>query len=282
MTTVLQHPRFELHTDSRLVGVGVHDALTAALVTEAGFDVLWVGSFEASACRGLPDANLLTFTEMADVVRAVRSGSPLPVLVDADNGYGSDECAARALDLFADAGVSAMCVEDNAFPKHNSLYSLAERALEEPKVFARRLERLVRRESGVKVVARTEALVAGLGVDEAVRRLRCYADAGVDGLFAQTNAPHADELLPVLERVTGLLPIVLAPTALPHTSADTFHELGVNVVLFANVVCRATIRGLSRMLAELGDTRSLARIADHIADLDDAFRLTGAHAWNPA
>jgi 2-methylisocitrate lyase-like PEP mutase family enzyme len=112
--------------------------------------------------------------------------------------------------------------------------------------------------------------------------LKWYAHAGVDGLFVQTNTAHAKQLPEVVERVSGVLPVVVAPTALPELSADDFHDMGAQVVLFANVVCRATIRALTRMLAELGDARSLARIADHICDLDEAFRLTGALKWNPA
>jgi phosphoenolpyruvate phosphomutase len=270
----------DLDSRSRLVGVGVHDALTASLVAGAGFDLAWVGSFEASTHRRIPDVNLLTYTEMAEVIRAVRTGCRLPILVDADNGYGSDECALRALEMFRDAGATATCIEDNLFPKQNSLYSSKARPLEEPGRFVRRLEKLAGAGTGVKIIARTEALVAGLGPDEAVRRLKWYANADVDALFVQTNAAHAAQLPAVLERVSGVLPLVVAPTALPDLTADEFHDMGAQVVLFANVVCRTTIRALTTMLAALGETRSLARVAEHICDLDEAFDLTGAARWN--
>src|SRR5262245_20554433 len=141
----------DLTINCRLVGVGVQDALTASLVAQAGFDVAWVGSFEASTQRRLPDVNLITSTEMAGAVAAVRSGCRLPIIVDADNGYGSDEAALRALELFTAAGADAMCLEDNQFPKRNSLYSLKVRPLEEPKVFAERIRRLAEHGSPVKI-----------------------------------------------------------------------------------------------------------------------------------
>lgn len=276
----MPQPPMELTTRSRLVGVGVQDALTACLVEGAGFDIAWVGSFEASTYRRLPDVNLITSTEMADSVRAVRSGCTLPVFVDADNGYGSDEAAIRALDLFAAAGASAMCLEDNAYPKRNSLYSLRERALEEREVFATRIARLSGRGLDVRIIARTEALVAGLGSDEAVRRLETYAEAGAHALFVQTNAEHAGQLADVVQRLAGRLPFVVAPTVLPHLTADEFHEMGANVVLFANVVSRAGIQGITRMLADLREGRSLGKISGHIADLGEVFRLTDALSWN--
>jgi phosphoenolpyruvate phosphomutase len=270
-----------LSTDARLIGVGAHDALTASLVQSSGFDVAWVGSFEASTYRRLPDINVITSTEMADAVRSVRSGCDLPVFVDADNGYGTDDAAVRALDQFAAAGADAMCLEDNAFPKRNSLYSTQDRPLEHPDVFSCRLLRLVARKTDVKIIARTEALVAGLGVDEAVRRLEAYAAAGVDGVFVQANARHADQLGEVVSRMAGRVPIVLAPTALPAVSADEFFDIGANVVIYANVVSRAAVRSVSRMLATLRDNRRLDSVTADISALADIFALTGADEWNP-
>ncbi|MBQ1023938.1 isocitrate lyase/PEP mutase family protein [Micromonospora sp. C95] len=269
-----------LSTDARLIGVGAHDALTASLVQRSGFDVAWVGSFEASTYRRMPDINVITSTEMADSVRAVRTGCDLPVFVDADNGYGTDDAAARALDQFAAAGADAMCLEDNAFPKRNSLYSTQERALEDPEAFSRRLARLVGKKTGVRIIARTEALVAGLGPEEAVRRLDRYADTGVDGLFVQANTRHADQLGEVLDRTAGRIPIVLAPTALPEVAVDQFFDMGANVVIYANVVSRAAVRSVSRMLATLREARSLDSVTADISGLDEIFALTGAQEWN--
>ncbi len=125
-----------------LVGVGAHDALTALLVERAGFDLVWLGSLEVSSRLGIPDRNLLTPTEMAMVVREVRAAITLPIYVDADNGYGSDLTAVRAIELFASAGAHTVCIEDNAFPKRNSLSTAGSHELLGAEVFAARLERL--------------------------------------------------------------------------------------------------------------------------------------------
>src|SRR6266566_899383 len=194
------------------LGVGVHDALSAMMVERAGFDVLWLGSLEASAHLGLPDNNLISGAAMADLVRQVRAVSVLPIYVDADNGYGSDELAVRALRMFTAAGASAMCIEDSAFPKRNSL------------------------------------LVAGYGMAEAVARLRVYVEAGADAVFVQVNSASKDLLLPTLRELQGMTRLVLAPTALPEVPAAEFARLGVSTMMFANVVLRAVVATLPPIL----------------------------------
>src|SRR5437660_3286386 len=94
-----------------VVGVGVHNAVTAELVERAGFDALWLSSLEVSTSKLLPDANVITFSEVAQILREIKSKVTLPIIVDADNGYGSDETAMRAAQEFRDAGATAICLE---------------------------------------------------------------------------------------------------------------------------------------------------------------------------
>lgn len=261
-----------------LIAVGAHDALTAGLVEEFGFDIIWVSSFEVSSSRRLPDTNIVTYHEVAEVVRDISHGCRLPIYVDADNGYGSDECALRALYFFAEAGAAAVCFEDNVFPKRNSLYP-DDRTLEDPDVFARRISRLAAAGSGAQIIARTEALVAGYGVEEAVRRLDKYVAAGADAVFAQVNKKHAAGLAELLSVLNGKFPVVIAPTVLPEVSAETFFSMGANVVIFANVLTRACVAAIERTLAALRKGGSLGDVAGDIASLDEIFRLT--RGWAP-
>ena len=121
------------------IGVGVHDGLTARLAEIAGFDLVWVGSLEVSARFGFPDRNLITSPEMASVISEVRAATDLPIFVDADNGYGSDLTAMRAAALFEAAGAQTMVIEDNAFPKENSLVVGHSRQLVDVDSFVTRL-----------------------------------------------------------------------------------------------------------------------------------------------
>jgi len=261
------------------VGVGVHDALTARLAERSGFDTLWLGSLEVSSSRGLPDVNLLSLHDMAAATRDVRSASTLPLLVDVDTGYGSDETAVRALLELEAAGAFAICIEDSAFPKRNSLFPVAGRSLEDAEVFTRRLRKLVAARRSVKIIARTEALVAGLGPEAAISRLQSYAEAGADALFAQVDHTNRDSLPPVVRAVRGLAPVVLAPTALPGYSVQDWEEVGADVVLFANVVVRTMVSSLSRMLVKLRDAGSASSVDDDLVSLPDLFSLTDTAGW---
>jgi phosphoenolpyruvate phosphomutase len=261
------------------VGVGVHNALTAMLAERAGYDVLWLGSLEVCSSLGLPDLNVVSARVMADVTRAVRAVSVLPIFVDADNGYGSDETALRALREFERAGATAMCIEDNAFPKCNSLLVGRDRALEDADVFARRIERLAEARSEIQIIARTEALVAGFGPEEADRRLTRYAEAGADALFAQANATSAAELPGVVTRAARLRPTVIAPTVLPHYLLDDWTRLGVDTVIFANVVVRNVAASVGTMLERLRRAGRVDEVAGGLMSLDDLFDLTGTADW---
>jgi 2-methylisocitrate lyase-like PEP mutase family enzyme len=264
--------RADSGSDAVLVGAGAHDALTARLVEAAQFDLVWLGSLEVSARFCVPDRNLLTISEMDSVVREVRTAVSLPLYVDCDNGYGSDLNAVRAVKVLEASGAAAICVEDNAFPKRNSL-ELGEHAVVETEEFAKRLEQMTAARENLKIIARTEALVAGLGPAAAVARLRRYAETGVDGLFFQVNSSCKDQLFPVLEEVAGLLPITLAPTALPEVPLTTFAELGVHTVVFANVVARGIVGTLSGLLTRLKATGRLADVDQSIAPVKTVLEL---------
>jgi 2-methylisocitrate lyase-like PEP mutase family enzyme len=262
------------------IGVGVHNALTALIAQNAGFRLLWLGSLEMSASLGLPDLNLVTPTEVAAIIRAVRSVTDLPLYVDADEGYGSDTTALRALAEFEAVGASAMCIEDNQFPKRNSLCGTSHvRVLEPADRFARRIGKLAAAAERVRIIARTESLVADHGPDDAIERLCRYADAGADALFVQVNSQTADQLLPVLDKVAGLRPLVLAPTALPHLRPEDLAPYGDVTMLFANVVVRGIAAFTQRLLRTLGEQRTLSAVSSELQALPDLFALTGMDEW---
>lgn len=263
------------HNGRITLGVGVHDALSAALVEKAGFDALWLGSLEVSAHLGIPDSNVINPVEMAEVIRYVRSASSLSIYVDADNGYGSDLAAVRAAQMFQNAGATAICIEDSAFPKRNSLRVDGPRELTGSQEMARRVERIVKEVDDIQVIARTEALIAERGISEAVARLHAYVDAGAHAVFVQVNSVTRDLLLPTLEELSGLAPIVLAPTVLPDVAAAEYVPFGVTTLIFANVLLRTLVGTVPRMLKQLHAGGRLSDISDEIANVGEVLSLTG-------
>lgn len=278
-----RNPLHELQRDASryLVGLGVHNALTARLAGRAGFDLLWLSSFEVSAAKGMPDVNLVTPIEMADLTAEITASSDLPLLVDADNGYGSDELAMRAAHRLAGAGAAGICLEDNEFPKRCSLYEGIERSLMPAEWFAQRLRCVRAAAPQLFLIARTEALVAGHGADAAVARARAYVAAGADAVFLQFQRPAEAEARRAIAALAETVPVVLAPTVLETTTAGELHELGARVVIYANVVVRALIASLAEILPRLREKELLAEVRREIAPLDEVFRITEAGRFVP-
>src|SRR5882757_582693 len=109
---------------------GAHDALSAVLLERAGFPALWVSGFAVSAAQfAMPDVNLVSMTESVDATRRICESVSVPVIVDADNGFGDATNAARAVREYGLAGAAGVCIEDNTFPKRCSLYPGAPREL---------------------------------------------------------------------------------------------------------------------------------------------------------
>jgi phosphoenolpyruvate phosphomutase len=256
-----------------LLGVGIHNPLTAALASQEGIDLLWLSSLELSTSRMLPDANVLGFSDVVSALREIVIATPLPVIVDADNGYGSDAATRLAARHFAAAGAAAVCIEDNAFPKQNSFQERRERPLVEIESFCARIE-AARAGGEIPVIARTEALIAGLGAEEAVRRARAYAAAGADVLFIQTRASTLLDFWKTLEQVRGLAPILLTPTAIPERTPAQLHALGIDIVIHSNIVIRTVVRAVRDVLAQVGEGRSLEHLNEQLVPLSEVLALT--------
>src|SRR5687768_7681892 len=152
-----------------VVAVGAHDAMSALLIDRCGFDAVWVSGFGVSAMAyGLPDLNLITMSETLDVTRRIDAVTDLPVVVDCDNGYGGFSNVVRTVVEFDRAGVAAVCIEDNLFPKRNSVYEgQSHRELVKTSEQARRLRaaKAAQESELFTLVARVEALIAGHGID---------------------------------------------------------------------------------------------------------------------
>jgi phosphoenolpyruvate phosphomutase len=170
--TKAAHLRSLLRTGKLLAGVGARDALDARLIEEAQFDFVWASSFCISAANCVPDSSILSMTQFLDAARAMNEAVQLPVVFDADTGYGDEHNVAYATKRIEEAGLAALCIEDKVFPKQTSLSPGARHGLLAIDEFARKVESAVtaRRNEDLVVIARTEALIAGLGQEEALQR----------------------------------------------------------------------------------------------------------------
>jgi phosphoenolpyruvate phosphomutase len=256
---------------------GAHDALSAKLAEEAGFDAIWASGFGISAVQAVPDANILTLTETLEAVRRMVDAVGIPVIADCDNGYGNAINVMRTAGEFERAGAAGICIEDNEFPKRCSFYAGVRRDLVAAEEHARKIEAATaaRRDSAFLVIARTEALIVGLGLDEALRRARAYADAGADAVLVHSKSSNFKELSEFARAWDRPVPLVAVPTTYAGVSAVELEAAGFWMAIFANQALRSAIVAMRETLRELRRTGRAAAVEDRIAPLEDVYALVG-------
>jgi phosphoenolpyruvate phosphomutase len=267
-----------LRRPGAVVAVGAHDALSARLIERAGFDAVWASGFAISAAQfALPDANVLTMTENLEIIRQMSRATNLPVIADIDNGYGNAVNVMRTITEYEAAGVAAISIEDNIFPKRCSFYSGVQRELVSVEEHCGKIRAAKRaqRSADFMVIARTEALIAGWGMDEAVQRATAYADAGADAILIHSKAPTAVEVTAFARRWSRDIPLVVVPTTYASTPLPALEEAGFKMVIFANHPVRAAITAMKDALALLRREGTASLLDPHIASLEEVYDLVG-------
>jgi phosphoenolpyruvate phosphomutase len=273
-------PAARLFDGRSQVGVGVFDGLSALLAAKHRFDFVWVSSFCCSAAAGLPDAGIIGPEDILTVVRCVRRSVDLPIVVDLDSGYGDPVKAFHVVEAMARAGAAALCIEDNPVSKRCSLYDGYDRALVTPEEHIARLRAaragVAEARSTCRIIARTEALVAGLGVEEALSRATAYADAGADAVFVQSLDKTGTEVLTFAREWRRRTPVFIAPTRLPQITKKEFFAAGISHTMFANQGLRAAHAAIDRTFGTLAQAESALAVEAEISTVAAVAAQVGA------
>lgn len=270
-----------LHGSRPVVMVGAHDAMSANLIERYGFDAVWVSGFGVSAMtHALPDLNLITMTEALDAARRIDAATELPVVADCDNGYGGFGNVVRTVVEYERAGIAGVSIEDNVFPKRNSLYQgEARRELIPVDEQARRLAAAKQAQSGQEfvLIARVESLIAGHGVADACERADAYVRAGADAIIIHSKDKTLGEIEGFLGSWQGLgsVPLVCIPTLFPTFTAQELGERGFNMVILANQPMRAAVQAMEQTLATMREQGTAASVDPSIAAVNHVFDLVG-------
>ena len=196
---------------------------------------------------GLRDNNEASWTQVLDVLEFMADATTLPILVDGDTGYGNFNNVRRLVRKLGERGIAGVCLEDKLFPKTNSF--LGERQpLADIAEFCGRIRagKDAQTDDSFSIVARTEALISGHSMDEALRRAEAYHAAGADAILVHSKKKDAAEITGFMERWDRRCPVVIVPTMYYATPADTFRQAGISMVIWANHLVRAS---------DLGDAR---------------------------
>ena len=262
------------------IGIGVYDGLSALLAAKWKFDFMWVSSFCCSAAVGLPDAGIIGPEDILNVVRCVRRCVNAPIVVDLDSGYGDAIKAFHVVEAMARAGAAGLCIEDNPVSKRCSLYDGYERELASVEEHVSRLRAAAAgvkaAHSNCRIIARTEALVAGQGVEAALKRAHAYADAGADGVFIQSLDATGNEVLSFARQWKKKTPLFIAPTRLPHVSKKDFAAAGISHTIFANQGLRAAHTAMDQTFGKLANGESADCVTADISSIATVANLVGA------
>ena len=271
--------RAGLHGPRPVVTVGAHDALTAKLIETHGFDAVWVSGLGVSTmAHALPDLNLITMTEALDAAIRIDTATNLPVVADCDNGYGGFSNVIRTVVEYERAGIAGVSIEDNVFPKRNSLYTGdSKRELIPTEEQARRLRagKQAQQTDDFVVIARVEALIAGHGVEEACRRADAYVDAGADAILIHSRDKTLREIEGFLDswQGRGRTPLVAVPTLYPTFTVEQLHQKGFQMIILANQPMRAAVRAIEETLQTLATEQRASAVEPNIVPVDHIFEL---------
>ncbi len=267
-----------LGRDGMVVAPGAYDCITARLIERAGFDAVYMTGAGTAATLGYPDFGLVTMTEMAANAGRIAATIGLPVIADADTGYGNELNVVRTVRAYEAAGVAGLHLEDQVFPKKCGHLDDKEIVPRDDWLAKIRAAAAARRDPDFLVIARTDARAVA-GLDEAVARGNAALDAGADMIFLE--APQTlDEVAAVPRLIRGpcLLNVVKGGKTPDIDLADA-ERMGYRLAILPGLLLKNIIGIGEKMLAELAATR---RHPAPVRDMTvrEMFQLSAADEWD--
>jgi methylisocitrate lyase len=254
---------------------GAHHALAALMAKRAGFEALYLSGAALTASMGLPDLGVMTLDELCFFTRTIHRACDLPLLVDADTGYGEALNVMRTVRELEAAGAAALQLEDQELPKKCG--HLSDKRLVSPDAMAAKIEAASRARSHALIIARTDAAAAGL--DAAIARARLYVEAGADIVFPE--ALTAEDQFRAFARAVDA-PLLANMTEFgrtPQFTAAEFETMGYKVVIWPVSSLRVAARAISDLYARMRSEGSAAGALERMQTRAELYDLLGYHRF---
>ncbi len=253
-----------------------HNGLSAKIVEEAGFKGIWASGLSMATALGVRDRNEASWTQVIETLEFMSDATSVPIMLDGDTGYGDFNNFRRLVVKLCQRGIAAVCIEDKVFPKTNSLID-GKQVLADIEEFCGKIRagKDSQLDDDFSVVARIEALIAGWGMDEALRRAEAYHEAGADAILIHSKKPAPDEILAFAKEWAGRSPLVIVPTTYYATPTERFREAGLSMAIWANHNLRASISAMREISGRIFAKQSLNDVEGEVASLKEVFALAG-------
>jgi phosphoenolpyruvate phosphomutase len=255
-----------------------HNGLSAKIVEETGFKGIWGSGLTISASLGVRDNNEASWTQVLDVIEYMSDATNIPILLDADTGYGNFNNVRRLVRKLEQRHVGGMCIEDKLFPKTNSFINGEQQTLADIQEFSGKIKAAkdTQEDPDFCVIARVEALIAGWDMGEALKRAEAYHLAGADAILMHSKKSTADQIVAFMREWRDTSPVVVVPTTYYDTPTSVFEEAGVSLVIWANHLLRSSVRAIQETAAQIHQQRSISAIEDQVVPVKEIFRLQNA------
>ena len=255
-----------------------HNGMSAKIAEEAGFKGIWGSGLSISAALGVRDNNEASWTQVLEVVEFMSDATSVPILLDGDTGYGNFNNMRRLVTKLEQRGVAGVCIEDKIFPKTNSFLRTEVQPLADMDEFCGKIKagQDTKLDDDFIIIARVEAMIAGWGLGEAVKRAEAYRLAGTDGILMHSKISKADEILAFMKEWgerTKICPVVIVPTKYYSTPTQVFRDANISVCIWANHQMRAAISAMQKTTETIFKEQSLINIEDKVVSVKEIFRL---------
>src|SRR6202163_3428839 len=234
LRALLQSPDLEFLMEA-------HNGLSARIVKEAGYKGIWASGLSISAQFGVRDNNEASWTQVVDMLEFMADASDLPLLLGGGPGYGNFNNMRRLVRKLEQRGIAGVCIEDKQFPKTNSFLNGERQPLAEMDEFCGKIKagKDSQSDPNFSIVARVEALIAGWGMEEALKRAEAYRQAGADAILIHSKLSKPDEILTFAREWAGRGPLVIVPTKYYSTPTNVFRLASISLVIWANHIVRS-------------------------------------------
>jgi phosphoenolpyruvate phosphomutase len=261
-----------------------HNGLSARIVREAGFKGIWASGLSISAQFGVRDNNEASWTQVVEVLEFMADASDLPILLDGDTGYGNFNNMRRLVRKLEQRGIAGVCIEDKQFPKTNSFLNGERQPLADIEEFVGKIAagKDTQQDANFCIVARVEALIAGWGMEEALRRAEAYRLAGADAILIHSKLSKPDEIVTFAKEWARRSPLVIVPTRYYSTPTEVFRQAGISTVIWANHLVRSAVSAMQSVAKEIFESQTLVNVEDRIAPVNEIFRLQDADEYSAA
>lgn len=278
MTNKSQKLRALLQSNELEFIMEAHNGLSARIVERAGFQGIWASGLALSAQFGVRDSNEASWTQVLEMLELMSDATDIPILLDGDSGYGDFNNLRRLVRKLEQRRIAGVCIEDKPFPKRNSFIDSERQPLAEIDELCGKIKAAkdTQADPDFCLVARTEALLAGWGQDEALRRAEAYHEAGADAILIHSKRAGPEEILEFAGHWGSRCPLIIVPTTYSSTPAEVFERAGISLVIWANHMVRASIAAMERASRTIRDERGVAGVEHGIATVKDVFELQNA------